>query len=402
MVYAGPSPDRESTIVDEFPMYTKLLAGENLIPVEWGVDSLFPLNGKRLNIDEFLQVVKADNGIILNATSGEFGEDGWFQERMALAQIPYTGPTASAAMLSLNKFTSQLAVADFVSIPKTYSTILKDLSIADLELNLGKGFPIFAKPLSSGYSIGTEVIHNPQELEALVAKYPEAHYLLQEFVTGREFAVGVIRDGKGGFLDLPVTEIKPNDEFYSVKAKHSAEGAVETTPADIDSELRIRLVEMARKVHDRLGMGFCSRTDCILQGDRLVYLECNSIPGMGEKSLLPIQMRVINYLEKLPFDMLAHPIDLIKKSADRLCKPSTDDRFKPHTREYITGLTLDELCINIQNSRANYLELKDGTELCIYGYNLPGKHFMTCDADGNEQQMDFDALRSISAYKGWY
>ncbi|MEG1753391.1 MAG: D-alanine--D-alanine ligase, partial [Christensenella sp.] len=59
----------------------------------------------------------------------------------------------------------------------------------------------------------------------------ESEVLVEEFIAGREFSVGVLGD-----MALPPIEIIPRDGFYDYAHKYQAGFTEEVCPADIDAQ----------------------------------------------------------------------------------------------------------------------------------------------------------------------
>ncbi|MDY3027745.1 MAG: D-alanine--D-alanine ligase, partial [Candidatus Faecivicinus sp.] len=82
-------------------------------------------------------------------------------------------------------------------------------------------------------------------------------------------------------------EIIPKSGFYDYKNKYQAGATVELCPAPIDPETEKRLGEAAVKVHRALGLSAYSRSDFIVDGQDIYFLEINTLPGMTPTSLMP-------------------------------------------------------------------------------------------------------------------
>ena len=62
---------------------------------------------------------------------------------------------------------------------------------------------------------------------------------------------------------------------------------MEICPTPIDPEIEKRLGEAAVKVHRALGLSAYSRSDFIVDGEEVYFLEINTLPGMTPTSLMP-------------------------------------------------------------------------------------------------------------------
>jgi len=89
---------------------------------------------------------------------------------------------------------------------------------------------------------------------------------------------------------LAVTEIIPSGGFYDYESKYTVGKTLEVTPAELSPELTERVMRLAKRTHNALGLSNFSRIDMIIEDKtELIYiLEANTIPGMTATSLLPL------------------------------------------------------------------------------------------------------------------
>lgn len=221
--------------------------------------------------------------VVFNALHGGIGENGSIQTLFELYGIKYTGSNSVSSMLSMDKDLTKM-IMDKVGVRNAKSAIIYSNNI-DITLVNDLNYPLVVKPCSAGSSVGITIVNEESELisslkEAL--KY-EDKILVEEFIKGREFSVGVL-----DWKSLAPIEIKPLKGFYDYENKYQSNMTLEICPADITSEQDTLLKENALKLHNALGLGVYSRTDFILTEDNLCYaLETNSLPGMTPTSLLP-------------------------------------------------------------------------------------------------------------------
>ena len=155
----------------------------------------------------------------------------------------------------------------------------------------GLSLPCVVKPCCGGSSIGVSVVRTEEEYgKALEEAFRwEEEVLIEEFIEGREFSVGVL-DGEA----LPVIEIAPVEGFYDYKNKYKAGSAVETCPADLPEDIAERMQGYAVDVTKALGLGAYSRMDFLLNEKNQMYcLEANTLPGMTSTSLLPQEAQAV-------------------------------------------------------------------------------------------------------------
>lgn len=230
---------------------------------------------------------KAD--IVFMALHGENGENGKVQAAFDLFGIRYTGSDYLSSAIAMNKsIAKQFFVANQIPTPK--GTLLSKSDKKDFA-ELGISFPCVVKPCCGGSSIGVTIVREASEYEnALEEGFRwENELVIEEYVKGREFSVGVM-EGKA----LPIIEIAPLEGFYDYKNKYKAGSAVETCPAQISREITKKMQFYAEEVARVIGLKTYSRIDFLLdEQDRIFCLEANTLPGMTPTSLLPQEAATI-------------------------------------------------------------------------------------------------------------
>ena len=149
---------------------------------------------------------------------GANGEDGKVQAAFDLRKIRYTGTGYASSALSMDKGLTKIMLgAKGIPVPKG-TTLQKGLDSVDLH-DMGLSFPLVVKVACGGSSVGVYIVNDYEEyLHSLDLAFElEDEVLVEEFIRGREFSVGVI-DGQA----LPVIEIRPKSGFYDYKSKYTA------------------------------------------------------------------------------------------------------------------------------------------------------------------------------------
>ncbi len=245
--------------------------------------------------------------IVFMALHGENGENGKIQAAFDLFGVKYTGSDYLSSAIAMNKETSkQFFLANGIPTPKgiymTRATRQDDITKLDLTL------PCVVKPCCGGSSIGVTIVRDAAEFKAALddAFKWENELVIEEFVQGREFSVGVI-EGKA----LPIIEIAPKEGFYDYKNKYKAGSTVETCPAEIPEQVTKDMQHYAEEVARVIGLDTYSRSDFLLNDKNEMFcLEANTLPGMTPTSLLPQEAAVIG----MSFNQLCeHLIDISLK-----------------------------------------------------------------------------------------
>lgn len=232
------------------------------------------------------------------ALHGPYGEDGRIQGFLDLMGVPYVGAGCAASALALDKVRSKALLEHAgVAVPRhllyTRRDWHGDRDGMTAAIEQAFGFPCVVKSPRLGSSLGMGIPRKRDELAEVVAEVLRHGYsfMVEEFVHGRELSCGVLElDEDEGPFALPVTEIKPKSgTFFDYHAKYTPGASEEITPAPIPDDIRDEAQRIALCAHNTIGCRGLSRSDMIWSGDRVVWLEINTIPGLTETSLLPQQ-----------------------------------------------------------------------------------------------------------------
>jgi D-alanine-D-alanine ligase len=275
----------------------------DITPAEW-----FHLtrDGRKIQVDKNdFSLLIGDKKIIFEAVligiHGTPGEDGKLQGYFDLMNLPYTSCDAATSALTFNKRYT-VAVAAFAGIHVCHSEHLFRQDSPDAaELSKRITYPVFVKPNNGGSSIGMSKVNRKEELAAAIQKafQEDNQVLVEEFVGGREFTVGVFRSGKE-IIILPITEVKTTKDFFDFEAKYSPGFTNEITPAPVDESVAEKIRDTAKKVYRIFNCNGVVRIDMIYNealGEPFL-LEINTIPGQTAASIVPQQVRAMGWTLK--------------------------------------------------------------------------------------------------------
>ena len=238
--------------------------------------------------------------IVFNIAEGWAGRnrESLIPALLELLEIPYTGSDALTLSITLDKtIAKRVASTVGVRTPR----YIKVSSIEDLS-SMNMDFPVFVKPNYEGSSKGirnSSRVRNMDELTEKVRWILETYSqpaIVEEFLPGREFTVGIIGNGRPHVL--PIMEVCPGNrdsadcEFvYSYETKS---GNLERfrVPAPIPERLASEIADMAVSVFEVMECRDVARIDFRLDAEeRPHFLEINPLPGLSKVSLLPLQAR---------------------------------------------------------------------------------------------------------------
>ncbi len=245
-------------------------------------DFSISLNGNKVRFDIAFIIIH-----------GSPGEDGKLQGYFDMIGLPYTTCDALSSSVTMNKSYTKAIVADLMHIHIAKSVQLFSRQKYSLdELNKQLKYPLFVKTNNGGSSIGMSKVNEPGALQEAIdrAFREDDQIIVEEFIKGREFTVGVVRL-QGKVQVLPCTEIVPSKEFFDYEAKYTPGVTDEITPGRLASEERARVEVMGLQIYNRLNCRGVVRVDFIIdEPGNIYFLEINTVPGQTETSLIPQQV----------------------------------------------------------------------------------------------------------------
>jgi D-alanine-D-alanine ligase len=248
------------------------------------------INGKKILFDA-----------VLVGIHGTPGEDGKLQGYFDLLNLPYTSCDAAVSALTFNKRYT-VAVASFAGIAVAKSLhIFKHSPVSVQEIVERLQLPVFVKPNNGGSSIGMSKVTKVEDLAASLEKAfkEDDQVLVEEFISGREFTIGVFNN-KGEIKTLPFTEIITTKDFFDYEAKYTAGITDEITPAKVEESIAEKVRATAKKIYEIFNCQGVVRIDFIYNEEKGVpfMLEINTVPGQSEASIVPKQVKAMGWTLK--------------------------------------------------------------------------------------------------------
>ncbi len=246
------------------------------------------INGSKITFDS-----------VLIGIHGTPGEDGKLQGYLDMLRIPYTSCDAAVSALTFNK-RNTVSVAAFGGIKVAKSVLLIKNNFISADKIAGElTFPVFIKPNNGGSSIGMSKVNDrSEELGMAIEKAfkEDDQVLVEEFIKGREFTIGVFKSG-GNIITLPITEIISKKDFFDYEAKYAAGMSEEITPAAVDEVIAEKIRDNAKLIYNLFDCRGIVRIDFIFnETDQEPYmLEINTVPGQSEASIVPKQVQAMGW-----------------------------------------------------------------------------------------------------------
>lgn len=233
--------------------------------------------------------------VVFMALHGSPGEDGKLQGYFDMLNIPYTTCDAITSAITMNKGYTKAIVTGIPNLHvarsmQLFSNTANNSTLIKNALQL----PYFVKPNNGGSSVGMSKVKTAHELpDALEKAFKEDNQVLvEEFIKGREFTIGVYKN-KQGIQTLPTTEVITTKEFFDFEAKYTPGITEEITPGRLNSEELSRVQQIAITVYEKLNCKGITRIDFILdeRNNDFYFIEINTVPGQTANSFIPQQVR---------------------------------------------------------------------------------------------------------------
>ncbi len=232
---------------------------------------------------------------VLIGIHGTPGEDGKLQGYFDMLDLSYTSCNATTSAITFNKrFTVAVAGTSGIHVARSLHFYKGDTINIDVVANQ-LTFPLFVKPANGGSSIGMSKVPDIAGLSTAIDKAfkEDDQVLIEEFIAGREFTIGVARLN-GKVTTLPMTEVISENYFFDFEAKYKGKSR-EITPAEIDENIAEKIRNAARKLYHVFDCSGVVRIDFIYNENagEPFMLEINTVPGQSEASIVPQQVKAM-------------------------------------------------------------------------------------------------------------
>ncbi|MEA4888009.1 MAG: ATP-grasp domain-containing protein [Clostridiaceae bacterium] len=246
-----------------------------------------------LEADEGLPVRLCDQpvDIVFNIAEGIRGRGREAQVPAILNfyGIPYTGSDETTLCIALDKaLTKRLLSTYHIRTPK-YQVITANQAIR----GSGFSFPSIVKPNAEGSSKGISdvaIVEDRQALQKMVSEHIRLYQqdmLVEEYIGGREFTVGILGNGPAArvFPPMEIIYLKQDNPYqiYSYQVKQNYKALIQyQCPAVLEQGIEHEMISAARKIYDILACKDFARMDFRLSPDgRLYFIEINPLPGLA-------------------------------------------------------------------------------------------------------------------------
>jgi D-alanine-D-alanine ligase len=233
----------------------------------------------------------ADVDVVFNIAEGLHGRarESAVPAYLELLDIPYTGSDPTTLALALDKALAKRIVAQS-GVPTPRFVVMYTGSEP---LPEGMLFPVVVKPNAEGSSKGVfdkSVAHSEDELRQMAARilerYRQQGVIVEEFLSGREFTVGLLGERDPRVLSpMEIVFTANAGEFPVYTFAHKLDYGDQVrydAPAVLDPELQAKIEAVAYDAFVALGCRDVARVDVRLNGaGEPNFIECNPLPGLS-------------------------------------------------------------------------------------------------------------------------
>lgn len=229
--------------------------------------------------------------LIFPVLHGGYGEDGRLQADLEGRGFSYVGCDSKTSRTCMQKpKTKQLVKA--VGVPVAKEIHFPSASCPEWERLVEHiGTTSFVlKPAAEGSSVGLYSIENKASWDAVVDTIAEGEWLIEERFRGFDVTVGIL-DGE----PLGIVGSHPEGGFYDYAHKYTPGRTRYSVPAQIPDKLTDEIRAAAKVAFSAVDGRDFARIDFMTDGERFIFLEVNTLPGMTETSLLPKSASIFGY-----------------------------------------------------------------------------------------------------------
>ena len=303
-------------------------------------------------------------GMVFNMAYGLQGQNRYTHvpAMMEMLGIPYIGSGPAGHAIVQDKVMTKIVLQkNNIPTPGFWVFRTAEDKFEDLI------FPVIVKPKLESTSMGMEVVDNWNDLSAAVSKQIEKYQqdiLVEQFIPGREFAVGVI--GNAPNLEvLPIVEINLGDpDKIQTKGDKVKKGGIDKIcPAPLSKEKTEELKKLCVDAFTSLGLYDYTRVDIRMDKDENFYIfELNSMASLGMGGSLVYAAKTAKYTYESLINKILDVAVIRYFGASNSVQEKEPDMSKPLrviARTYLRG--------HLQSLKEN---LRDFVNLNTHVYNI--------------------------------
>ncbi len=260
VIYGGNSSEHQVSIQsgknvaanldrERYDVYEILIKGKS-----W---SLIARNGEEMEPAEINKTDFSAAGVHFDVAfimiHGTPGENGLLQGYFEMLEIPFTTCNAFVSNIAFDKYSCKRFL-DFAGVKFAKDCyIRKGRPYSPRSIVAQLGLPLFIKPTNGGSSFGVTKVKSMEEIEPAVERafLENDAVMAEEAIVGREVTNGIYTD-RGKIVNLPVTEIVTEREFFDFEAKYQGLSK-EICPAPLPPHITEQIQQMTTHINTSKG-----------------------------------------------------------------------------------------------------------------------------------------------------
>ncbi len=241
-----------------------------------------------INVIEQLQnfmprVVQGEQpGMVFNMAYGLQGVSRYthIPSLLEMLGVPYVGSSPAGHGVALDKVTTKVMI-EAAGLPTApYWVFYNADQIPD-----NMPFPVITKPKMEAVSMGIQVIHDLPSLKTAIADLVEQFkqpILVEQFIPGREFAVGLLGNTNPEILPILEIDLQGDPDAIQSLEDKLKKPKEKICPAKVDDKTKEELQRLTKETFRVLGIYDFCRVDYRMDSEGKLYiLELNSMASLG-------------------------------------------------------------------------------------------------------------------------
>ena len=241
-----------------------------------------------INVIEQLQnfmprVVQGEQpGMVFNMAYGLQGVSRYthIPSLLEMLGVPYVGSSPAGHGVALDKVTTKVMI-EAAGLPTApYWVFYNADQIPD-----NMPFPVITKPKMEAVSMGIQVIHDLPSLKTAIADLVEQFkqpILVEQFIPGREFAVGLLGNTNPEILPILEIDLQGDPDAIQSLEDKLKKPKEKICPAKVDDKTKEELQRLTKETFRVLGIYDFCRVDYRMDSEGNLYiLELNSMASLG-------------------------------------------------------------------------------------------------------------------------
>ncbi len=221
-------------------------------------------------------------GMVFNMAYGLQGVSRYthIPSLLEMLGVPYVGSSPAGHGVALDKVTTKVMVHS-AGLPTAPYWVFYDVG----QIPEDMPFPVITKPKMEAVSLGIQVIHDVQSLKTAIAALVDQFkqpILVEQFIPGREFAVGLLGNANPEVFPILEIDLQGNPNAIQSLDDKLKKPKEKICPAQIDEKLADEMRRLTRETFNVLGIYDFSRVDYRMdEKGNLYILELNSMASLG-------------------------------------------------------------------------------------------------------------------------